>query len=228
MGQLFGLDCSNPQCVHDSGRGYRLSLRVRRATECWHCFGHGTPVSPERWVALGERETTYPGDAYECSRCSQVWRHTWQLERGDLMFRAIDLPFAFGQMEKLGIVDPKLGVFVVENHPSLPIGFDARMAILREEPLPRTCLYFEWRPDAGEQLTPDKVFQCIFRPDMTAAERATAPRIGLDPTLFKQLMRVPKAEGFVGESLIQCQHCGQRLPLRTFNTLTLRECAQGD
>lgn len=229
MGLLFGLDCAHPDCVHDTARGYRLVLRVRRNVECWHCFRQGTPMPLERWVALGQREMTFPGDVFECPHCSQVWRNCWQMERPDLVFGKNNLVFALGQMADLGVKEPMVGVSIVEKHPSLPVGFDARLLHLREEPLPRTCLYFDWRPAAGEQLTPEKVFQCLFTPYMTAAERATAPRMSLPPDLFTQLMQVPReGEGFIGVSLICCQHCARPLPLRTFNTLTLRECAQGD
>ena len=119
----------------------------------------------------------------------------------------------------------------MRRHATLPEGFDARLLVMQETPLPRIALYFRWQPMAGDMLTPEKVFQCVFLPDASMAERTRAPerRLTEEEFLYVRRMRVDgEIPTVTRESLIACQHCHRPLPLRAFNTLTLRECFKGE
>jgi hypothetical protein len=240
-GAVFGLDCCYDDCRHDSVRGYRLRLKVRPARQCRICKRDGQPIPSLDAVDLAELLTmsdidlgTPAGrdavlDWYRCSwHCVEPWRHRFQSERNDLLFRAIQLVSAKEQMVSLGVSDPDLGSFVVEGHASLPPFTDARLLILTEEPLPKTAVYFRWQPMANEVLTPDKVYQCNFAPDMPAHERVQAMARQLSDAEFVELTQANDAGMLRAWSAIRCQHCHRPLPLRAFNTSTLRECEYGD
>ena len=225
MAGMFGVDCLNPECNHDALKGYRLRMQIYRTRQCLTCGNTGEHMMPQQDPATQE----YQYDWYECKKCAKRWRRKWTTERNDLMFKPEGLDSAYAQMNRLGVDTPKVGAYLVEkDHPSLPYGFDQRLVLLTEEALPRIALYFRWRPDAGEILTPDKVFQCAFRAGSTMGERRTACEIRLSPEQFQQLVRRNENGHILSLSTIQCQHCAQPIPIRGFNTLTLRECEKGE
>lgn len=221
---LFGLTCLNPDCKHDALRGYRLRMQIFRTRQCMQCSNAGTHMMPVQNTATLE----YEYDWYECKLCKVRWRRKWNTERRDFIFKPEGLDSAYAQMNRLGWDSPKCGAHLVENHDSLPFGFDKRLILFTEEALPRMALYFRWRPEAGEVLTPDKAFTCAFREGSTMAERKTAYEIRLSPEQFNQLLRKDDGGHIVSLSTIQCQHCMQPIPLRAFNTSTLRDCEKGE
>ena len=100
-----------------------------------------------------------------------------------------------------------------------------------EVPLPRIALYFRWQPEAGETLTPEKVFQCLFMPGSTMAERRYAAERRLSPDEFCTIVRRQDpsfARNARFGSTIKCHHCHQPLPLSAFTTMTLRPVEKGE
>lgn len=153
-----------------------------------------------------------------------------------MVFRAKQLDSALGQMEVLGVSNPKLGAHVVFNHHSLPPGFDQRLLMLTEEALRKFALYLRWRPERGEILRPDMCLQGMFGPGATAEQRRTAQVRPFLPDEFTELLqgfRPTKSGGRTviesfSRSKIKCQHCQHALPLRAFNTQSLHEANWGD
>jgi hypothetical protein len=186
---------------------------------------------PPRKLADGQVQE----DWYRCAQCGSQWQAVFVSERNDLVFRTDELISAQSQMRLLGAdseVRPNT-VRLIEDHYSVPPGYDARMILLREEPLPRTALYFRWDPRGGQKLSPDLVFQCKFGPEATAAERKAAPEAKLSPEQFEYLTRKNFHEQAVDGHVISftgisCQHCLTPIPLRALNTLTLRRVEKGD
>lgn len=218
---LFGLDCSS--CKHDNTKGYRLRFGRHRNTVCRECHREGTRLPDTEsltGVPLVNRRA--------CTPCGTEWRADWQPERNDFVFKANQLDNALAQMNMLGVENPGLGYHIVLKHPSIPVGFDARRLLLTEEPLPKISVYFRWEPMAGELLTPNNMFQKIFPPDASAAERRTAPERILSEEECRSLIDRRGGTVHTEFSLLKCQHCMQPIPLRTLTTLTLREVDCGD
>jgi hypothetical protein len=250
MGILYGIDCTNKRCIHDSVKGYRLRLSIRRSTRCTLCGRDGNHLSPDDWQRMGRRPQAYKPDWHICQSDATQWRARFERERNDLIFQPNQLDAALAQMRALGVGEPAVGNWIVRENdtppPPLPPGYDARLAMLSNEPLPRIAVYFFWKPESGELLTPEKIFQMAFHPDMTAAERKAAPMRRLTEQQCRELVQYNpsgKAQRPVDDSgnvdsgwarnvqvlsTIHCQHCQEALPLRTFSTLTLREVALGD
>lgn len=226
--ELLGIDCINPKCIHDTIKGYRLHIDVRRSPACQWC-GHTGEKLPAQESLLGQMED----DWYRCALCRHSWRTCWTAERTDLFFRQFQKDSAYAQMNRLGVQEPGTGMFVVEGHPTLPIGTDARRLWFREESMPRTSLYFRYRPLAGEKLTPNNVFQCVWSPNATPDERRACRQVRfLTPEEFLEITYTNEsavALGITGMwSSLRCQHCYQPIPLRALSTLTLREVELGD
>lgn len=206
MSALFGLDCPSPACVHATAIGYRLWFRVRPSER-------PAETTDEEWARMREH---------------------FVMERPPTTYRAHQLDAALAQMDLLGVDRPAVGGHVVERHHSLPPGFDARMLLLQKMAMPRTALYFRWRPENGDLLTPEKVFQCIFLPGSTAAERRMAPERRMSEDEFNWLTRhqdwLPGAPSIsmTRTTIIRCQHCHKPLPLRALNTTALREVEKGE
>lgn len=223
---LWGIDCLNPLCKHDTLRGYRLRLTVLRGRLCMICGREAEQLPPVEMPG-GPPDTK----VMRCKGCDLRWRNDYVRERNDMVFRETEIDAALSQMAVLGAKDatPEQGIaWLVENHRSLPPGFQARMLVLLEEPLPRIAMYFRWHPESGEMLTPDKVFQCEFPPGARARDRRTAPARTLSGEQFNTIFR-HEDQGYVTSmSMLTCQHCKEPLPLRTFSTLTLRACDLGD
>ena len=217
--ELWGLDCPNPACVHDTMRGYRLFFRVKPI---------GAPPGVEPAVWQHHLDTLATSADWQRSGGSGQKPAGFISERPPVVFRGDQLPSAYAQIEALG-GRRILGAQIVEKHHSLPPGFDARLLCLLPTPLPRIALYFRWRPDLGERLLPDRVFQCLFPPNATAADRRTAPERQLTEEEFTTVVRRPTETGPIApQSLIKCQHCHQPIPLKAFTMHTLREVEKGD
>lgn len=202
MAELYGLDCTAPACVHDTAQGYRLHFKVR-------------PLERPEFIAAAD----WP----------QVKGHFIQ-ERPSVVFRAFQLDSAYAQIDLLG-GKPTVGAQVIERHHSLPFGYDARLLFLQAIPLPRIAIYFRAEVKAGEQITPDKAFQCLFMPGASAAERRCAPERKLTEDEFSYVTRGPDPQ-FAGfrslDSILRCQHCQTPMPISAFTTLTLREVEKGE
>lgn len=179
-----------------------------------------------------------------------TWQRSFTRERKDMMFQRGELLVAQSQMRLLGCkqeVQPNTA-HLIEEHNTLPRGYDARMLILTEEPMPRIGVYFRCQVEAGQILTPDLVFQCDFAPGATAAERRSAPEVRLALEQMRQLTQycgalseekvfeddgvtvaskeiVPQLSSF---TTILCQHCHRPMPLKSFSTYSLRACEKGD
>lgn len=233
MSDLYGVDCSYTDCRHDSVTSYRLRLMVRRNKLCMICAREGQP-QPERVNAKGMVQA----DWYRCPVCCVgnrpvEWRIGWENEMPDRIFRPNQLESALSQMVTLGAKDdvqPDTGR-VVTDHPTLPPGYEARLMILRKEPMPKTAIYFRWNPERGEMLTPDKVFQFNFTPDMPAEERCTkAMARNLTEEECRVIVQACGTDGRMRESfsVIRCQHCHRPLPLSAFSRQGLREVLRGD
>lgn len=238
MAELFGLDCILPNCFHDTARGYRLRFRVRRNKRCIVCNGEGSSLPDVK-------DPT--GKVYRnrlcCPRCVDArkrplaWRNDFQMERRDMMFRVTELIVAQSQMKMLGCqreLEPNTQ-HLIEDHHTLPKGYDARLMTLTEEPMPRCAVYFRWNPEAGEKLTPDLVFQGRFPPNATAVERKQAPEVELSVNQFLELTQYcTHSTGDLNTELVDsytsllCQHCARPLPARTFSSQSLRQVEYGD
>lgn len=228
MKELWGLDCTYADCRHDSVKGYRLSLAVHRSRTCLVCGQEREILPPQPQPEPFDKN---PPDekVVRCVPCGLVWRTDYERERNDMVFRRHELDFALSQMVQLGVPNPEVNAgFIAENHKSLPPGYDARFMFLREEALPKICMYFRWRPGSGEMLTPDRVFQCEFPPEAGAKERWSAKAVTLDEDQFHHIFRRADRGYIESMSMLSCQHCHRPLPLRAFSTLTLRPCAIGD
>ena len=206
MPELYGIDCLNPQCVHDRVGAYRLILKVRPLLAA---------LEPAARAEMQKRRAEGRGEFVG--------------ERNPTIYRESQLDAAYAQMDLLG-GDPRLGAQMVTKHHSLPPGCDARLILLLKVPMPRIAMYFRWCPEVGEMLTPDKVFQCVFAPGSTQAERAAAAERQVTPEEFANITRKfdPNFGLVTRESLIRCQHCHEPLPLRAFNILTLRQVEKGE
>ncbi len=224
---LYGLDCTYPDCNHDSVKGYRLRFAIFRSQDCFRCSHGGEPMPPQESLKSG-----IEADWYECKQCNAEWRSAWKIERNDYVFYPQQLAAAYAQMNILGAQEPGLGVHYVENHPTIPHGFTKRRIMLTQEALPKLAMYFRWRPETGEQLTPNNVFQAMFPPNASAAERRNAAARPLTPDEFGTLMQIqqtadgPRSVGSM--TLLTCQHCQRPIPPKALSTLTLRECEFGD
>lgn len=228
MASFFGLDCSNTDCKHDQRSGYRLHSKIKRNKDCTGCGRGGTAVKLYNPVS-GEEETVY-----KCNRCSQEWVTDWETERRDLVFRENELQSCLSQAYTLGWENPVAGHACEieqrgDRRHAIPFGYDTRFVGIVIEALPRTAVYFRWEPTAGQILTPDLIFQCVFRSDDNAHTRATAVEFQLTEAQLNTLFRRYAADlpGSLITS-IPCQHCGKPLDLKAFNTLTLREVEKGD
>lgn len=225
---IWGIDCLNPACVHESVRGYRLRILVRRSKLCWSCQSEGRHVTQDDWRKMGKPGHQYRTNWLMCPKDAHQWQHKLQPERNDMILRAHQRDFGLNQMAALGVKDPDLGNYAVQRHPSLPVGYDLRLLMFSQEALPRIAIYFRWRPDSGEVLTPEKIFQMAFQPGMTAAERKQAPMITLTPEQCDRIIQRNDG-GLIEKTVpIRCQHCHEFLPARTLSTLTLREVELGD
>ena len=228
MGTLYGLDCTYPDCVHDTVRGYRMFFRLRVAARTplfdEALFGANHVRAPESdKQALFERLR----GSFVNERPAVVFRP----EQRAAMLEQVDLLGGDAEAARKGLTGQRASAQLVRRHATLPEGFDARLLVMQETPLPRIALYFRWQPMAGDMLTPEKVFQCVFLPDASMAERTRAPerRLTEEEFLYVRRMRVDgEIPTVTRESLISCQHCHRPLPLRAFNTLTLRECFKGE
>ena len=238
MADLWGIDCVGKNCFHDTSKGYRLRFKIRRDIMCPLCRKEGLKLAEVRdpWghVHKGRRACATCKDG----RGNQVqWRNDWVTERRDLMFRTGELLVAQSQMKLLGCtkeLEPNKA-HLIEQHDSLPMGFDARMLILTEEPMPRCAVYFRWNPEAGQMLTPDCVFQCKFPPNATAAERRGAPEVKLSVDQFREITQLClnstgdlQTEVVETYTSLKCQHCGQPISARAFSTQSLREVSPGE
>lgn len=217
MNELWGIDCThqdptkNP-CVHDTVKGYRLHFRVRY---------------DERPSDLEWQQIRGPGAILTDAEWQKI-RGNFVRERNPVVFRSQQLDSAYGQMECLGGV-PKLGSQEIHKHESLPPRAAARMLVLLETPLPKIALYFRGKPEAGDMLNDDNVFQCIFLPGANMAERRNAPERRLTTEELALIRRRVDVDNlFTRDSLLKCQHCHRELPMRTFSTITLRECFRGE
>ena len=228
MAALFGLDCPNPECRHKTALSYRLRMLVRRGVTCLICWHAGAKHPP----VFNGGTNEYEHDWVRCERCSRNWQTKWENERNDLVFKPAFKESAFAQMALLGVEEPNIGQHLVEKHRTLPPGHDGRLVILTEEALPKTAVYFRWRPDLGEMLSPDKIFQCVFGVDATPAERRYAPEIRLTEDQCRALIRHNSAKEatFAVETFttIRCQHCYKPLPAAALSTASLRETEKGE
>lgn len=238
MPELYAVDCVSRNCFHDSIRGYRLNFRVRRGRSCLVCKRAGQTL-PDVKDPFGRVHT----NRLQCTTCEDSqhrplrWRRDWQQERRDMMFRNGELIVAQSQMSLLGCkrdIHPNTR-HMIEEHDSLPFGFDARLLTLTEEPMPRCAVYFRWRPDAGQMLTPDLVFQCNFSEDASAEQRRTAPERRLSVEQFMEITQYcVKATGDLESEMVEtytsilCQHCNRPLPAKAFSTQSLRAVEKGD
>src|ERR1035437_7697388 len=145
---LYGLDCTYPDCNHDSVKGYRLRFAIYRSEDCMQCSHGGTKMSPQQTLK-GDVED----DWYECPRCDCEWRSAWKVERNDYVFYPKQLAAAYSQMSILGAAEPGLGVHYIEGHKTVPKGFTKRRLMLTQEALPKLAMYFRWRPESGEMLS---------------------------------------------------------------------------
>ncbi len=204
MASLWGLDCSSPTCVHDTAVAYRLWLRVRPVDRS--CFETTTDAE---WARLYKRFSLSEGSPR--------------------IYRLGQLESAYAQMVVLG-GRAEIGSQVVERHESLPPGCDARLIALLAVKPPRTALYFRCKVGAGDMITPEEAFQCIFHPGSTMAERRNAAERQLTAEELSYVTRRPDpvAMGMTRDLLIRCQHCRRPLPLSALNTLSLREVEKGE
>lgn len=256
MAMIFGLDCSNENCFHDMLRGYRLRFQIRRDSKCSVCQKEGVPL-PDL-VAPDKRKVTNRMGCQSCETPSpagqrprpMTWQKSFTRERKDMMFQRTELLVAQSQMRMLGCkqeVAPNTA-HLIEDHQTLPRGYDARMLILTEEPMPRVGIYFRCQVQAGQVLTPDLVFQCDFAPGATAAERRTAPERTLSFSQMRELTQQcvglseektfeddgttvahkEIVEQMASFTSIRCQHCHRPMPLKSFSTYSLRACEKGD
>ena len=232
MPELFGIDCTAKNCFHDTSRGYRLRFNIRRDIFCPMCRKEGLKLAdirdPMGNVHKGRRA---------CASCRKQWRNDWVSERRDLMVRNHELLVAQSQMKLLGCKKELLPntAHLIEEHDSLPMGFDARMLILTEEPMPRCAVYFRWNPEAGQMLTPDLIFQANFPPNATAAERRCSPEVRLTEEQCREIVQYcTKSTGNLETEMVEtytsiaCQHCRKPLPAKTFSLQTLRSVDFGD
>lgn len=256
MAMLFGLDCSNENCFHDTLRGYRLRFQIRRDGKCSICRKEGIEL-PDL-VAPDKRVVTH---RMQCSSCESprpagqpprplTWQKSFTRERKDMMFQRTELLVAQSQMRLLGCkqeVGPNTA-HLIEDHHTLPRCYDARMIILTEEPMPRVGLYFRCQVQAGQVLTPDLVFQCDFSEGSTAAERRTAPERMLTfdqmRELTQQCVGVSEEKTYQDDGVtvahtdivpqmqsftsVRCQHCHRPMPLKSFSTYSIRAVEKGD
>lgn len=229
---IYGLDC--PHCTHDTVTSFRLRMQLCRNNLCTWCGSAGTPIEMVNlWTDQIERNW------YDCPRCHDQWQATWAKERNDLVFRASQLDSALAQMYALGWDNPEPGkVHAVDakddTRHTIPHGYAARLMELREQAMPRTALYFRWNPMAERPedriLTPEKIFQCVFHPDDSQAQRRVATEMPVSKEDCELIIQAdPKDRSFRGfDSSIKCHHCGKALPLRALSTTALREVEKGD
>lgn len=225
MHDLWGLDCLSPTCRHDTTEAYRLRRQLHRGTICLFCGNGGKRVSKINLIT-GKPDIEW----YVCERCTYEWRAGWDTERNDQIFRTFQKEAALDMMGRLGVDTPEVGKpKVVEKHPSLPPGYDARLIWLTLEKMPKSALYFRRRMGA-EPLDPtfDCVFQCDFAPGSTMSERRAAPQRALEPDQFKYLISRNDGGMIHTYAPIRCQHCGAEMPLKGFSTLGLREVDLGE
>lgn len=240
---LYGLECENKACVHDSVISYRLRLQLLPDRECTVCHrGREVPIDQAALrlgldpVTLDDGQTEQCKNWYECPALPphvEPWRRQLQQERNDMVFKAHQLQSAYAQMSLLGCDDPKVGVSTVERHPSIPPGFDTRILILKEEPLGRIAVYMRWKPETGEKLTNEMCFQGMFGPGMSADERKNALARKLLPDEFDTIYRgvhrdAPQGFEPITTMTLRCQHCMLPIQLRNINMLSLRSCDWGD
>ena len=238
MADLYGIDCTAPNCFHDTSKGYRLRFKTRRDRYCVLCKREGLKLEDAK-DPLGKVHR----NRLQCATCRETngqplrWNTNWINERRDMMFRNTELLVAQAQMKMLGCEREVLPntAHQIEEHHTLRKGYDARLLILTEEPMPKCAVYFRWNPTAGEVLTPELVFQMQFSPTMTAAERRNAPGLSLTEGQFMEVRQYCTYE--TGDTLTQgvetytslrCQHCHHPISARAFSTQSLREVLLGD
>lgn len=222
--QLYGLDCDRPNCVHDNIPAYRLRLQLRRSDICLRCSERGRQFAKLNPMAKDNADTRWR----RCPKCMMEWSDGLHSERRDMIFRVNQRDSALSYMAVLGHPSPSEGAYAVTGHPSIPPGFTERIFILTAEKMPKSALYFRMKPGVDEELEPDKVFQCVFPPNATAAERRNAPQIELSVAQLKALLKYNDGKLVQSYADIKCHHCQQHIPLKSFSTLGLREIALGD
>lgn len=189
---------------------------------CFHDGRHGFRL--DFWMTTGHVDPA-------------TGQRVWTRERNPSIFREGELIPAKDQLVALG-APPEFGDYTLEadRTTGLPPGMIARRVRLSRILLPRTAVYFRWRPEMGvEQLTPHNTFQCLFMPGATAQQRRCAPERRVTEEEFTEVIaglpapNTDPARGLrTSVSKMRCQHCHQPLPLRQFNALTLREVEKGD
>lgn len=230
---LWGLDCTNENCVHDTVRAYRLQFFIRRNKLCVQCQREGVTFFPDLNPAASLKED---GKGWlQCVPCRRQWRTTFSKERPDLTFRLHQYESAQAQIANMGVdgaITARSKPYIIEDPRWLPFGHDARMLMFNEEPMRRSALYFRERPTAGDAIEWESVLQCRFAPGSTASQRRVAAEHLLPKeTLSIILQRGIGGSGGVGiesSTLIRCHHCREPLPLKALSTLTLREIEKGD
>lgn len=156
-----------------------------------------------------------------------------------MLFPAYQRESAIAQMRALGVPRPGVGYQWINAADLAARGvgidaiYDGRLVRCFQENLRRIALYFRWRPELGEILTPDRIFQGVFRSGASADERRCAPYVTIPEDRARTIISVAAQVGNVidrteGWSQIFCQHCWQRLPLKAFSTQQLRECEFGE
>lgn len=248
----FGLDCTYQDCVHDSVRAFRLRFQAHRNQTCQICNRPGQPLTERMRRELGINMSLGVSDIgqemqdgvwsgwFVCLRCFSTWKSEMMRERNDMIFKLDHFRFAVGQYEALGAKwegpkdDPytaqeQLATITPQESRSIPPWYDYRVVIFNKGKMPRVALYFDWRPTLGEILTSEKVFQLDFTPGADAATRRSAGKRSLTKSQFEEVIGYVHSDQFVERvTTILCQHCGRNLPLKVFNTRTLRECELGD
>lgn len=228
MSMVYALDCSSPLCKHDHRNGFRLHAKIKRNKDCKTCGRGGTIMKAYNPITHQDEET------YVCTRCHEEWVTDWETERHDLVFRENELESCKSQAYAMGWENPVEGQACVieqkgDRRRAIPFGYDERFIGIVIEALPRSAIYFRWQPLKGEILQPENIFQCVFKPDDTAHDRAVAHEFQLTESQLNTLFR--RYDARLPGSLvttIQCQHCGKALDVKAFNTLHLREVEKGD
>lgn len=229
MPDLYGLDCLSPGCVHRTVTGYRVRKKILRNAICMRCGNGGVLLPPKTDPISNETQA----DWHVCRRCnSDSWRAGVLIpEEVDRFFRGHQRDSAFAHMNLLGVGHPDVNkIFIVEpgSNETVPPWATYRWMLCTTEALPRTALYFRWRPDKGEMLTPDKIFQCVFRPGDSAAERRNAAEIRFPEEQLKVLFRNSDRGHITSMTALRCQHCGTQLPARALNLAGIRDVEKGE
>lgn len=212
---LFALDCSYSDCIHPQAQAYRMRRWVKKTADRMHVEQEARRTEGNVEVVLG------------IDQLATAAAYALVPEDRDRIYRAEQLESAFAECEALG-GRPKLGTWYVTDATVLPMGTVGRLIELVAVPMPKAAVYFRFNPAGGEQLSPDKMFQILVMPGMTAAERRMAPERTMSPEEFGIVFRGRTPMGITRISNIKCQHCHRSLPISAFTTQGLREVDKGD